>query len=221
MNKPMDSWWTVIAIDPLAERLVPWLSRRAAVTPTRLTGVAFGLGLLAAAAFVTGHYVVGAILFEVRFLFDCLDGKLARYRGTSSAVGEFVDVAGDMLVVGLSYGALAASLAEGLGWERYPLVMGVALVTASAWGQLYRNLRYGQRTRQATDDDEAVPDTWLARHRLKAYPSSIEVETAALFLAPLLLPEGGIVAVILAAYAFYVVSFADSALRTVRRARAT
>jgi hypothetical protein len=136
-------------------------------------------------------------------------------------VGAFVDVAGDMLVVGLCYGALTASLVDEVGWERYPLVVGVALVTAWSWGQLYRNLKYGERNRQATDGCEAAPATWLARHRLKAYPSSIEVETAALFLAPLLLPEGGIVAVILAAYGFYALSFADSALRTVRRASAT
>ncbi len=46
MNKPADSWWTVLAIDPIAVRVVPWLSGRRAVTPLRLTLTAFAIGLL-------------------------------------------------------------------------------------------------------------------------------------------------------------------------------
>ena len=213
MNKPVDSWWTVLAIDPIAARLVPVLSRVPAVTPTRLTLTAFVLGLAAVVAFGAGELALGAILFEVRFLLDCLDGKLARYRGTSSPAGAFVDVACDMVVVGLCYGALVAALVADAGWELVPLVAGVSLVTAASWLQLYREAKHD-------DADRAGSGGWLARHRLKSYPSSVEVETACLFLAPLLLGHDAIVAVILAGYAFYALSIADSARRVYRRATA-
>src|SRR5215207_2156843 len=147
MNKPVDSWWTVIAIDPIAARLVPLLSRIRAVTPTRLTLTAFALGLASAATFAAGELALGAILFEVRFLLDCLDGKLARYRGTSSPAGAFVDVACDMLVVSLCYSALAASLVDDAGGAQVWLIAGIPLVTASSWLQLYRDLRHGESDR--------------------------------------------------------------------------
>jgi phosphatidylglycerophosphate synthase len=214
MNKPVDSWWTVVAIDPLAVRLVPWLSRRRAVTPARLTVAGFVLGLLAAAAFVAGRPVAGAILFEVRFLLDCLDGKLARFRGATSEAGAFVDVAGDMIVVGLCYATLTASVLDTGDWERYPLIIGVGLVTASAWVQMYRALRYEEEGRGTL---RARPGSWLERRRLKPYPSAIEAETAALFLAPLLLDDRGIVVVLLVAYAFYALSLADNLRRVYKR----
>jgi phosphatidylglycerophosphate synthase len=215
MNKPVDSWWTVLAIDPIAARLVPALSGVRAVTPTRLTLTAFVLGLASVVAFAAGELALGAILFEVRFLLDCLDGKLARYRGTSSPAGAFVDVACDMVVVGLCYGALVAALVADAGWERVPLVVGVSLVTAASWLQLYREAKHDDAARATS-----TSGGWLARHRLKSYPSSVEVETACLFLAPLLLGHDGIVAVVLAGYAFYALSIADSARRVYRRATA-
>ena len=211
MNKPVDSWWTVIAIDPIAARIVPLIARVRAVTPMRLTLLAFALGLASALAFGLGELWLGAVLFEVRFLLDCLDGKLARYRGTSSPAGAFVDVACDMVVVGLCYGGLVAGLVADGGWGQVPLIAGISLVTAASWLQLYRDARHG-------DSDRGAAGGRLARHRLKPYPSSVEAETASLFLAPLLLPHDWIVAVLLAAYAFYALSIADSARRVYRRA---
>lgn len=217
MNKPVDSWWTVVAIDPLAVRLVPWLSRRPAVTPARLTATGLVLGVLAAAAFAAGVHVAGAILFEVRFLLDCLDGKLARHRGTTSASGAFVDIAGDMVVVGLCYAGLTVSVLDAGDWQRYPLVIGLGLVTAAAWVQSYRNLAFGETGRGS--GPEGRPEGWLARRRLKPYPSVIEAETAALFLAPLVLADGGIAIVLVVAYAFYALSLADNLRRAYRSAR--
>ena len=209
MNKPQDSWWTVLAIDPLATRIVPRLSPLASVTPMRLTLVAFALGLASVVAFGTGELVLGAILFEVRFLLDCLDGKLARYRGTSSRAGAFVDVSCDMLVVSLCFSALAASLLDDAGAARTWLVAGIPLVTASAWLQLYRDVRHGE-------SDRGVEVGWLARRRLKAYPSVVEAETASLFLGPLLLPRDWLVVVMLACFAFYALSIADNMRRIYR-----
>lgn len=214
MNKPQDSWWTVLAVDPLATRIVPPLSGLGFVTPMRLTLVAFALGLAAVVAFGAGELVLGAILFEIRFLLDCLDGKLARYRGTSSRAGAFVDVACDMLVVSLCFSALAAALLDDAGDARVWLVVGIPLVTASAWLQLYRELRHGE-------SDRGVELGWFARRRLKAYPSVVEAETASLFLGPLLLPRDWLVAVVLACFAFYALSIADNMRRIYRASAAS
>jgi hypothetical protein len=92
-------------------------------------------------------------------------------------------------------------------------------VTAAAWAQTYRRLSYGEASRSGQAAGDSGTAGWLAHRRLKAYPSSVEAETAALFLAPLLLPRAGIVIVLMAAYAFYAVSILDNIRRTYRRAR--
>jgi phosphatidylglycerophosphate synthase len=100
--KRRDAWWTVWLVDPLASRLVwvvaPW--RR--VTPNLLTTFAFVIGLGSAAAFWRGSYgwlLLGALLFHLSFVFDCMDGKIARLNGTGSVFGAWLDYVFDRLRV--------------------------------------------------------------------------------------------------------------------------
>ena len=100
--KRRDAWWTVWLVDPLASRLVwlvaPW--RR--VTPNVLTTLAFVLGLGSAAAFWRASYgwlLVGALLFHLSFVLDCMDGKIARLNGTGSVFGAWLDYVFDRLRV--------------------------------------------------------------------------------------------------------------------------
>jgi phosphatidylglycerophosphate synthase len=92
--KRRDSWWTVLLVDPLAGRLVRAAAGRAWVTPNLLTGGAFLLGLAAAAAYLAGSpgwLVVGAVLYHIGFVIDCMDGKVARLQGTGSVFGGWLD----------------------------------------------------------------------------------------------------------------------------------
>lgn len=117
--KARDSWWTVFLVDPLAIRLVLLVSRWKAVTPNGLTVSAFVLGLFAAACFALGagnrgFLVAGALLFHFSFVLDCMDGKLARLRATSSVFGEWFDFILDRIrvlicAIALMGGAFAAT----------------------------------------------------------------------------------------------------------------
>jgi hypothetical protein len=78
--------------------------------------------------------------------------------------------------------------------------------------QLYRDVKHGE-------SDRGVEVGWLARRRLKAYPSVVEAETAGLFLGPLLLPRDWLVGVLLACFAFYALGIADN-MRRIYRASA-
>lgn len=92
--KERDSWWTVFLVDPLASRLVWLVARYPWVTPNRLTVAAFLLGLGSAAAFAAatpGWLIVGAVLFHLSFVIDCMDGKVARLNGTGSLFGIWLD----------------------------------------------------------------------------------------------------------------------------------
>jgi phosphatidylglycerophosphate synthase len=92
--KKRDYWWTVLATDPVAVPLVGFLARKRWLTPDQVTAIALVSGLAVGAAFATGTragLIAGGILFYVAFLFDCVDGKLARALGVTSEKGEALD----------------------------------------------------------------------------------------------------------------------------------
>src|SRR3954452_2593299 len=98
--KRRDAWWTVWLVDPLASRLVWLVAPWRWVTPNRLTTLAFVVGLGSAVAVWQGTYgwlLLGALLFHVSFVLDCMDGKIARLNGTGSVFGAWLDYVFDRL----------------------------------------------------------------------------------------------------------------------------
>lgn len=98
--KSRDAWWTVFLVDPLASRLVVWTANRTAITPNQITFGAGVLGVGSAVAFAMGSWpwlVLGAVLFHLSFVLDCMDGKIARLKGTGSVFGAWVDFVFDRI----------------------------------------------------------------------------------------------------------------------------
>lgn len=100
--KRRDSWWTVWLVDPLASRLVWLVAPIRSITPNLITMAAFIVGIGSAYAFWQADrtsLIVGALLFHVSFVLDCMDGKIARLNGTGSAFGAWLDYIFDRLRV--------------------------------------------------------------------------------------------------------------------------
>ncbi|MEU8656748.1 CDP-alcohol phosphatidyltransferase family protein [Actinoplanes philippinensis] len=92
--KPVDAWWTVLLVDPLAARLVRLVAPYRWITPNVLTLVASIFGFGAAACFASGErgaLVAGGVLFHISFVVDCMDGKIARLNGTGTMFGQWLD----------------------------------------------------------------------------------------------------------------------------------
>ncbi|GIF05966.1 CDP-alcohol phosphatidyltransferase family protein [Actinoplanes siamensis] len=89
--KPIDAWWTVLLVDPLASRLVRLVAPYRWITPNALTLVATAVGAGAMVAFARGALVLGAVLFHLSFVVDCMDGKIARLNGTGTVFGQWLD----------------------------------------------------------------------------------------------------------------------------------
>lgn len=183
MTKPLDAWWTVLLVDPFATRLVPRLARRSWISPTRVTVFAHLLGLVAVALFATGRLVPGALVFQARFVADCIDGKLARVTGRTSRFGQLLDTFGDRALVVACVGAL--------GWRFAP----AAVTILAATYPLYFHLLETQRNLvPATELGAGAPHAaaghgWqarLARRRLYPIPTSVDVEHLLLVAGPLL-----------------------------------
>lgn len=210
--KPLDAWWTVVAIDPLTRRLLPPLLARDWITPTRVTGAAFLVGLLAVGLLASGQLVLGAVLYELRFLLDCLDGKIARVRGTSSRTGAVLDRLADAVTVPAAFTAVCAVLAD-QGHLAPVLVLAPAVgsllvAVLEAVLELVR-VQHGRPTAVPEPSARATGVVgWARRRRLTLRPWTVELETVGLFLGPLLLAGGALAAVEIAV----VVAYAGCAL---------
>jgi phosphatidylglycerophosphate synthase len=151
--KPLDSWWTVVLVDPYAVRLVRLVSPWRRVTPDRLTALSAVFGLAAAACFAApGRWwpVAGALFFHLGFVADCMDGKLARLRGSGSLFGAWCDFMLDRLRAIGCAAALMGGHYLRTGQVRYLWL--VALVIAL---DLLRYLNAGQITQLREEAERA------------------------------------------------------------------
>lgn len=211
--KPRDSWWTVLFVDAVTIRLLPAVLRLPRITPMGITLVGLLIGVATAVAFGMGWLIAGGLLFQLRYLVDCLDGKLARVRGLTSEWGRFADLAVDVATVGTAYAALglwAWRTEVPASWIALALL---AAYTTAAWLHLYRRLALGEEER--TDKPRTTTTRVWALSRFRPYPASVEVETALLVFFPLLMPADWYAWIAGGATAFYLVSALDS-LRRVR-----
>jgi phosphatidylglycerophosphate synthase len=161
--KPVDAWWTVLVIDPISIRLI-WVLLRIvpSVSPMAVTTASLLVGGGSIAAFATGQLILGAALFEVAFLLDCVDGKIARLEKRTTRLGGFYDGYVNNL---LHEGALAGLAAHSVlahndlaAWSFVALLVTrmVLLDTTPSFDMV-----------GGWEERNAAPETsWLTRHRL-------------------------------------------------------
>jgi phosphatidylglycerophosphate synthase len=99
-------------VDPIAGWLVGLVRDRSLVTPGRLTLLAALVALLSAGCFGWGPTWAAALLFQLSFLLDCMDGKLAHARGTADPLGRVYDVAADAIRLTGCAAGLAVALTQ-------------------------------------------------------------------------------------------------------------
>ncbi|MDP9068669.1 MAG: CDP-alcohol phosphatidyltransferase family protein [Actinomycetota bacterium] len=108
--KKRDYWFTVLLTDPVAVPLTTFLAKRRLLTPNQVTIFALVFGLSVGVFFASGErwgLIAGAVAFYLAFVFDCVDGKLARATGITSDKGQALDALAD--------GGRRASASLGLG----------------------------------------------------------------------------------------------------------
>ncbi|MDF2707369.1 MAG: hypothetical protein K0R62_3021 [Nonomuraea muscovyensis] len=208
-RKRRDSWWTVYFVDPVACRVALVVANRTGITPNALTVTSLVLGLCAAGCFAADELAAGAAMFYLSFMIDCVDGKIARLKGTGTPFGLWLDYVGDRVRV--------VFCAGGLAWGQYALtgqVRWILLGAGVAVLDLFRYVNAPQMKRvretikearaQATERAAAaglVPaprkggsrrsfgrrlNRYLARRRVRTHLiSGIEFHAAVFVVAPL------------------------------------
>lgn len=108
--KSEDGFFTTFFVSPYSKYIARWAARRGA-TPNQVTVVSLLLGLAAAAAFglgTTAGLIAGAVLLQVSFTADVVDGQLARYTRQFSDLGAWLDATFDRVKEYAVFAGLAA-----------------------------------------------------------------------------------------------------------------
>ena len=113
--KAQDGFFTTFFVSTYS-KYVARTAARLGLTPNQITVLSFGVGVAAAAGFALGHrwsLVAGALLLQVAFMLDCVDGQLARYTRQFSHFGAWLDSVFDRGKEYLVYAGLAIGSVRG------------------------------------------------------------------------------------------------------------
>ncbi len=104
-----DEWWSSFVTSPLAIGANYFAVDAKWLTPDRITLLSFIVAIVSAVFVVLGgavNFVIAAILIQASHVLDCMDGQMARYRNTPSALGSYVDRLTDQIQVTVWFGAV-------------------------------------------------------------------------------------------------------------------
>lgn len=126
----VDRWFNRPAGRPLTKLLL-WTP----VTPNTVSIVSILVGLAGAACFAGGSWaagVLGALLFQLSAILDCMDGDIARSVFKESPLGKWLDIVGDQVVhlgvfLGIAAGLARSGSAAPAGWLAASCVVGAAI----------------------------------------------------------------------------------------------
>ena len=192
--KKRDYWWTVLFTDPVALPLTRLLARRRWVTPAQVSIVSFLLGAAVGPLFALGGragLVAGAAVFQLAFIADCIDGKLARSLGTTSARGEPYDRLGDATRRVSAPAGLAVCLfraeagAVGTVGRAVPHGAAACFFIEAAGGSEIRRESWFKGQADSVAGEPRGLSRALARRRLLPTPGMPDVQAAAFVLGPL------------------------------------
>jgi CDP-alcohol phosphatidyltransferase-like enzyme len=110
--KGADGFFTTYFVSTYSRYIARWAARRG-LTPNQVTLISIVLGIAAAACFATGErpwMVAGGVLIYFAFVFDCVDGQVARYARKFGVLGAWLDATFDRFKEYVVFAGLA------IGW---------------------------------------------------------------------------------------------------------
>ena len=155
-KKRTDPVWTRLVLRALAVPIA-WVFLRLGATANQVSYLAVLTSVLGSIALAAGmssrSAVVGAVLLNVFAVLDCVDGTVARVRGTTSPYGKWVDALGGYVTIGgvfLSAGIAAERMKGaapyGIGELNFVVIgalAGICNLTMRLQYQHFRNVHGG------------------------------------------------------------------------------
>lgn len=149
-KKDINLFTEYVARPPAAVFL--YFLRNTRITPNQVTFLATFVAAGAGAMFalLPGHLwlILAALVFELSFVLDCVDGQLARLKKIASPLGHLLDFLMDELKAMLIYGCVTVRVWQDTG-ETYILLVGLGgmfcLASGIALTSFMRRPEYGAK----------------------------------------------------------------------------
>jgi phosphatidylglycerophosphate synthase len=112
--RPDDGFYSTFVVRRISPRFTDYAVRWG-LTPNQITGIAFGVAMLAAWWFAAGsrwELVVGALLLQLSLVLDCVDGETARFTRRFTPLGAWLDATTDRVKEYVVYAALAVGASQ-------------------------------------------------------------------------------------------------------------
>jgi phosphatidylglycerophosphate synthase len=172
-KKQRDNFWTEWLSRPPAAVLV-WLLAPTRVTPNQVSFLSLFVFALAAVLLVAwpgrAAPIVAALVIQLSYVLDCVDGQLARHKRLASSVGALLDFLADEVKAFLLVGALAVRLWAASDDPRWLLAgIGglVAVATGIALTTFMRRPEYAAAAGRPPSEPPASPGSgplaWIER----------------------------------------------------------
>ena len=167
--KGTDGFFTTFFVSTWSRYVARWAAR-IGLSPNQVTVIALCVGTCAGVAFATGEragYIAGAVLLYLSFVFDCVDGQLARYTRRYSKFGAYLDSVFDRAKEYIAFAGLGIGASSSEVW-----ILAGAMLTLQTVRHSF-DFSYGATDRQAiaeTPQPPAAqpPDDALGRARMKS-----------------------------------------------------
>jgi phosphatidylglycerophosphate synthase len=127
------------------------------ITPNRISYFRLLLNIPQFFCFAVGgvYYIIGCVIYEFTYYLDCMDGQLARARGTSSQYGHWLEVLGDRLYQGLG-GFFGFFVAYGV-WHQTQSMIPWVLLAVILFG------KYADRALVSMQLEDKSPDQIMTK----------------------------------------------------------
>jgi phosphatidylglycerophosphate synthase len=168
--------------DLYMRRVSPYLTRvlvRAGLSANSVTGLMIVTGCAAGFALLVpgwGGPLLAVLLTQLQMLWDASDGEVARWRGTSSPLGVFLDRVGhyaaeSLIPIGLGVRAAGGPAAlldgDGFGWTTLGALLAVVILLNKALNDMVHVARAAAGLPRAADDDATTAPRTRGLARLR------------------------------------------------------
>ena len=89
---PNESWFNVLILKYITLPLVYLIVNYTKITPNGISLISLVLGLASAYSYYKGSVLLGGILYLLSYIFDAIDGKVARITQKGKAYGSWLDI---------------------------------------------------------------------------------------------------------------------------------
>ncbi len=184
------NWWDLLINLKVAKYITYFVANYTKLTPNNITFISFIFAFFALIAISSHHYIFGAILFQISYIFDIVDGALARVKNLTSKFGAFLDVFTDWFK--------APILITILLYQERKIESLIAILMLLFWNCVankYNDMLFFTTKKSLTTSKE-VKSSKIGRYfefmkekHLIALPGIVEFEALVLFFYPIFLED--------------------------------